>query len=464
MKILLVRPPSFKMPIIIPNLGLGYLAASLRKNHHQVSILDCAQKKFDHDQYRHYLAEEKPDIVGVQMYTCDFSSSKRCVDIAKAFNRKMITIIGGPHPSGAPALTMHMLKNADFAFAGEAEPGLPKLIQHIEFPDMEKIDFIEGLIYRHRGQIVQNKRGHIHNLDDIPFPSWDLINPRAYPDAPHGTFSKRLPIAPIITSRGCPYQCTYCGVSVNAGRIFRMRSVHNIIEEIKYLQHSFGIREFHIEDDNFTLVRPRVMEFCKKIQEEKISMDWACTNGIRLDRLDKELLLNMEKAGCYSFSVGIESGSPRILADMKRDETLETMIEKMELIHSSTKIRTTGFFMMGYPAETREDIEKTIALSLRLPLNRAQFSNFLPLPGTEIYERLVEDKKLNPESIPWDHYQNNRTVFSPEGISAKELRSLMKKAFARFYFRLPILAGLAKEIHSLNQFRTIIRRFFDIFR
>jgi len=149
---------------------------------------------------------------------------------------------------------------------------------------------------------------------------------------------------------------------------------------------------------------------------------------------------------------------------MKRDETLETMIEKMELIHSSTKIRTTGFFMMGYPAETREDIEKTIALSLRLPLNRAQFSNFLPLPGTEIYERLVEDKKLNPESIPWDHYQNNRTVFSPEGISAKELRSLMKKAFARFYFRLPILAGLAKEIHSLNQFRTIIRRFFDIFR
>ena len=464
MKVLLVRPPSFKMPIVIPNLGLGYLASVLRKNNHQVTILDCAQKKFDYQKYRDYLVEEKPDIVGVQMYTCDFSSSKKCVDVAKELNRNIVTIIGGPHPSGDPEGTMKYLKNIDFAFSGEAELGLPKLLRYIESPDKDKIYSIEGLIYRQQKQIIENKRGCVSNLDDISFPSWDLIDPRTYPAAPHGSFSKSLPIAPIITSRGCPFQCTYCGVAVNSGRLFRTRSVNNIIEEIKHLQKSFGIKEFHIEDDNFTLVKSQVIEFCERLKEENISIDWACTNGIRLDTLDKELLQNMESAGCYSFSVGIESGSPRIIKDMKRSETLETMIEKINLVSSTTNIRMTGFFMMGYPDETRMDIEKTIELAMQLPLHRAQFSNFLPLPGAEIYDRLIKNKELSPDSIQWDLYQNNRIVYSPKGISEKELRSLMRKAFARFYFRLPIILGLLKEIHSLSQLSTIIRRFIDVFR
>jgi radical SAM superfamily enzyme YgiQ (UPF0313 family) len=359
---------------------------------------------------------------------------------------------------------MKYLKNIDFAFSGEAELGLPKLLRYIESPDKDKIYSIEGLIYRQQKQIIENKRGCVSNLDDISFPSWDLIDPRTYPAAPHGSFSKSLPIAPIITSRGCPFQCTYCGVAVNSGRLFRTRSVNNIIEEIKHLQKSFGIKEFHIEDDNFTLVKSQVIEFCERLKEENISIDWACTNGIRLDTLDKELLLNMESAGCYSFSVGIESGSPRIIKDMKRGETLETMIEKINLVSSVTRIRMTGFFMMGYPDETNEDMMKTIELALKLPLQRAQFSNFLPLSGTEIYNRLIKNKELSPDSIQWDLYQNNRIVYLPKGISEKELRNLMRKAFARFYFRLPIIRGLLKEIHSTSQLRTIIRRFFDVFR
>ncbi|MBN1364056.1 MAG: cobalamin-dependent protein [Syntrophaceae bacterium] len=464
MNVILVRPPSFKMPIIIPNLGLGYLASILRNNNHSVNIIDCAKGKMNHQKYLDFIAKEKPDIVGIQMYTCDYSSSKRCADIAKELNGNIITIVGGPHPSGDPEGTMENLKNVDFAFSGEAEIGLPKLLDWIELKKSYKIESVEGLIYRQKGQTRKNKRGDIQNLDDIPFPSWDLINPKTYPIAPHGSFSKSLPIAPIITSRGCPFQCTYCGVMVNTGRTYRTRSINNVIEEIKYLQKLFGIKEFHIEDDNFTLIKSRVMEFCKKLLKKNISIDWACTNGIRLDTLDKELLLNMERSGCYSFSAGIESGSSRIIADMKRSDTLETIVEKTNLVYSTTKIRMTGFFMMGYPTETREDIEKTINLALKLPLQRAQFSNFLPLPGTEIYDRLIKCKEFSPDSTIWNFYQNNVIVYSPEGISKKEMRCLMKKAFARFYFRLPIILGLLKEIHSLRQLQTIIRRFFDIFR
>ncbi|MCX5848258.1 MAG: radical SAM protein [Deltaproteobacteria bacterium] len=464
MKIVLVRPPSFKMPIIIPNIGLGYLASVLQSKNHMVTIIDCAKEKMDHRKYRDYLVREKPNIVGVQMYTCDFSSAKQCIDIAKELNRDTITIAGGPHPSGDPEGTMKILHNLNFAFSGEAELGLPKLLEYIESPHKVKIDCIEGLIYRHQGKITANERGYVSNLDDLPFPSWDLIDPRTYPATPHGSFSKSLPIAPIITSRGCPFQCTYCGVRVNTGRNFRMRSVDNVMEEIKYLQKSFGIREIHIEDDNFTLVKSQVIDFCKRLKEENISIDWACTNGVRLDTLDKELLMNMESAGCYSFAVGIESGSPRIISDMKRSETLEIMTEKINLISSVTQIRMTGYFIMGYPTETKEDIEKTAELALKLPLHRAQFSNFLPLPGTEIYDDLIKRGEITPDFIKWDLYQNNRIVYSPPGISEREMRSLMKQAFARFYFRLSIISGLLKEIHSLSQFRTVVRRFFDVFR
>jgi radical SAM superfamily enzyme YgiQ (UPF0313 family) len=463
MKVILVRPPSFKMPIIIPNLGLGYLAAVLRNNEHTVHILDCTKIKMNHRKYRDYLIDEKPDIVGIQMYTCDFSSTRRCIDIAKETNRNMVIIAGGPHPSGDPEGTME-ISNLDFAFSGEAESGLPRLLQYLESTDRIEIDSIEGLIHRRDGRIIKNKRGYIENPDDIPFPAWDLIDPTTYPAAPHGTFSKSLPIAPIITSRGCPFQCTYCGVRVNTGIKFRRRSIDNVIKEINYLRKKFGVKEFHVEDDNFTLDKARVMAFCNKLKEENISLDWACTNGIRLDTLDKELLQNMESAGCYSFAAGIESGSPKIIADMKRSETLDVMIDKINLISSTTKIRITGFFMIGYPAETIEDIEKTINLALKLPLHRAQFSNFLPLPGTEIYDRLMQSGEIAAGCMQWDLYQNNRVIYCPKDISPKEMRRLMRKAFAKFYFRLPILSGLIGEINSWGQFRTVIRRFIDVFR
>lgn len=452
------------MPIIISNLGLGYLASALRKHNYRVTILDCAKERMNHKKYKNFIEKERPDAVGIQIFTCDFSSAKRCFDIVKKIAKNIVTIAGGPHPSGDPAGIMGSFDNLDFAFSGEAELGLPKLMEHIGSGGEPWLESIEGLIYRRGGKIVINKQGRLNNLDDISFPSWDLIDPRTYPAAPHGSFSKALPIAPIVTTRGCPFDCTYCAVKVNNGRSFRMRSIDNVIEEIKYLQKNFGIKEIHIEDDNFTLAKPRVIEFCEKLKKENIAIDWSCPNGIRLDTLDKELLMNMESAGCYSFAVGIESGSPRILSAMKRKETLEIMIEKTKLVASVTNIRMTGYFMMGYPSETKADIKKTIELALKLPLSRATFGNFLPLPGTEIYDRLIEGGKIKHKSIEWDLYQDNRIVYSPSSISQKELRKFMKMAFAKFYFRPRIILSLLKEIHSLSQLRTVALRVFDSFR
>ncbi len=465
-KVVLVRPPSFKMPVIIPNLGLGYLAGVLRMKGHSVSILDCAKLRIDHDEFLLRMRELNPDLVGIQAASCDFSSVNRCLERVKRADSSTVTVVGGPHPSGDPDLVFEDFPAADYAFAGEAELGLPKLIERLEGGAAGNGPAgVEGLIYRKPdGEAAVNPRGAIAELDDIPFPAWDLIDPRTYPAASHGTFTRALPTAPIITSRGCPYSCSYCAVHAICGRTIRYRSIDNVIAEIEHLVNKFGVKEIHIEDDNFTLNKPRVMEFCDRIRKKNLDIWWAMPNGVRLDSLDSEMVKTMEGAGCYSFAVGIESGSPRILSAMKRSVTRETMVEKVNLVARETGIRMTGFFIIGYPGEDLSDVLQTIDLALEIPLDRAQFSNFMPLPGTGIYRELLADGVLDRGELKWDQFQDNRVVYSPERLPPRQVRSLMKKASLKFYLRPRILIGLLREIHSLSQVKTVFMRAVDTFR
>jgi anaerobic magnesium-protoporphyrin IX monomethyl ester cyclase len=470
MNILLVRPVTNKMPIIIPNLGLGYLSSQLKKHGHSVTILDCAKLNYGYKDFKNFLDSGNFDIAGFQLFTCDFSSVLKMAGIVKEVNSDIITIAGGPHISGLPEHTMKEIVNLDYGFYGEAEIGIVKFCEYIsgKGKDKEKETTgksdIPGLIFRKGDEILVNERNAIENLDSIDFPDWESIDPNTYPHAPHGTFTKSLPTAPIITSRGCPYSCTYCGVKSTTGRRLRMRSPENIISEIELLIKKYGVKEVHIEDDNFTFNRERVVEFCNLLLDKNIKINWACPNGVRLDTLDEELLKLMEKSGCYSFAVGIESGSPGILKDMRRQVTVEKMREKIMLIANTTKIKMTGFLMAGYPTETIEDIKKTIKFVNSLPLNRAQYSNFLPLPGTKIFDDLMEKGEIDLKSLSWDNFQDNAITYSPPGISLKQLHKILKSAFYRFYFRPRIIINLLKEIHSFNQFKFVLARFIDIFK
>lgn len=464
MKILLVRPVTDKMPIIIPNLGLGYLATQLKKHGYEVDILDCAKLNYGYADFRAFIEKKNFDVIGVQVFTCDFSSAKKMLDIVKDVNSRIITLAGGPHISGLAEYTMNTVPSLDYGFSGESEISIVKFFDYLSGKDKLSQEDVPGLVYRKDGKVVTNPRMIAEDLDSLEFPDWELINPKTYPVAPQGTFTKRLPVAPIITSRGCPYECTYCGVETNTGRRLRKRSPANIISEIELLVDKYGVREIHIEDDNFTFDRARVVAFCNMLIDKKIDISWACPNGVRLDTLDAELLGLMEKAGCYSFAIGIESGSPKILKDMNRKMSLETLKEKVNLIASASNIRMTGFAMAGYPTETVEDIEKTVKLTLELPINRVQYSNFLPLPGTKIFNELLKNNEISLDSLDWDSFQDNRIVYSPKGISPEKLHAVMKKGFSRFYFRPRIMWGLVKEIHSFEQFMVVLKRVFDIFK
>lgn len=456
-KLLLINPYNPQTDHIQPPLGLGYLAAAARKNGIAVSLYDANRFKTDSSKLIKLIKKEKPDFVGFQFYTMNFDHVKRGLETVKKTNENIITIVGGPHPSALPKETLADLgKNLDFAFCGEAEIGLPQLLKTIEEEENQFSD-IPGLIYRKEEETIINEPYFSKDIDEFDPPAWDLLKPNVYPEAQHGAFFENFPIAPIITTRGCPFNCTFCAGKLNTGSVLRKRSVTKVIEEIKYLHTVHHIKEFHIVDDNFTLDR----DFAKKILAEIIKLDlkisFAVPNGIRLDTLDKEIIVLMKNAGFYLISVGIESGSDRVLKLMGKHLSVKQIKEKISLIKSAG-LDAAGFFILGYPGETEKEIKKTINFSLNLGLLRANYFLFLPLPGTIIFQQLQKGGGIG--EIEYNKLSFTAPVFT-DNLSKKRLKTLQRQAFLRFYFLRPkILIKNLLKIKKPAQVKFLLRRAF----
>ena len=343
----------------------------------------------------------------------------------------------------------------DFGFIGEAEIGLPLLLDGLESKNYEFSD-IPGLVWREKGQIKINSQIFHQNIDEFSV-AWDLIRPDEYPEAQHGAFFEKFPIAPIMVTRGCPFLCTFCPAFSVAGRKIRKRSIENVFEEINFLYKKYHIREFHIVDDNFTLNKDFVKKFCKKLLELNLHISWATPNGVRLDSLDKECIEIMKESGLYLISVGIESGSDRILKMMKKELTLKKTLKGLNLIKASG-IDIAGFFILGYPGETIEEMKQTIELSVKLPLIRANYFTFLPLPGTEIYREMEKNNEL--DRVDWNHFYFMNAVYSPDGITRKELKKIQRQAFMKFYCRPSIIWKNLIKIKNFRHFKFLLKRFY----
>lgn len=459
MKILLVRPFNKESLTVVPPLGLGYLATSVRKDN-KVKILDCVKDKILPEDFAKILAKEKPDLVGLTVFSSDLVVTKEYLESVKKSNGKIITVIGGPHPSAMPKECFDFYQNLlDFAFVGEAELGFPVLIKLLEkrkTPLALDLKKIPGLVWKKDSKEIVNKPEYPMDLDKLGFPSWDLIKPETYPHAPIGGFARRFPVAYILTSRSCPFQCTFCAAKSIHGSTFRRKSLPEVLKEVKYLTHQRGIKEIHILDDNFTLSKEFVKEFCEEKIKERLDFSWNCSNGIRLDRIDEETLRLMKKAGCYSVAVGIESGSDRILKHMKKNLNKNYIKKQVELI-SKVGIEITGLFILGYPAESKNDILQTISFAKSLDLTKAAFSIFRPLPGSEMWTYLINQKKLDISHL------NNLSYYRTESnymrnVSQEDFSKLQKKAFFDFYFRPKIILTLIRETSSPSHLLAVIRR------
>ena len=318
MKILLIQPPFTILRTenkkCHPLLGLAYLAGSL-KDSFEVKVLDSIAEGYDRIEYlnkeylRYGLAFEdieqkirefSPDAVGV---SCLFSSQIENVyevfKIAKKINNKIITVMGGAHPSAVPEESMRD-KNIDFAVIGEGETALKKLLQALD--TKKELSDIEGLACRINGQtVIFPRKRYEENLDNLVFPDWDILPLEKYYkiNNPHGSPARRTPYLPMITSRGCPFKCIFCSVHNLWGNNYRKRSAENVLQELEFLAHKFGVREVLFEDDNLTLDRERAKKIFQGIIDRGLDLTWSTPNGIALHTLEDELLGLMKASGCY---------------------------------------------------------------------------------------------------------------------------------------------------------------------
>jgi len=458
MKIVLVVPPSHTHYVVQP-LGLGYLATALRQSgFRDVTIIDCLKEKLKIGNLQERLIRLKPAVIGFQAYSYDFGTAVRGIIDIKKVIPDVPVILGGPHVSATNTLSLEEIPEIDFAFAGEGEVGLPQLMKGLSGEENIPLRDIPGLIYREGGVVRQNPRAVIENLDALGFPAWDLMVPAEYPDSPQSGFYRRFPIASISTTRGCPYLCTFCGSAVNMGKKLRFRSIPVVLDEMRMLYYDYGVREFHIIDDMFNFKKQRVIDFCEGIHKHKLDINYTFPNGLRLNLLDREMLSMMKKTGAYAFNVGIESGSQRILDKMKKNLTLQLIEEKVNMIREAG-LDPCGFFIIGFPGETMEDIKATIRFAKKLKLKRAHFSNFLPLPGTEATRHLLENREI--EKPAWDNLFYSKVPYAPRGISKRKLKALQRRAYLTFHLRPAILFKMVLDIKSWNHLKLTLRRIWD---
>jgi len=441
MRILLIKPSNLS-DHIQPSLGLGYLATQIRGDH-DVKIVDCIKERLPGDQLLPVLEEFNPDVVGSQCYSMDLPNVRSVLQTIKDFNQDIVTIVGGAHPTAVPDHTMNFLGKEllDFIFVGEGEIGFPKFLKELEKNNNQDFKKIPGLGWMANGKLIINLSAQEEDLDKLGMPAWDLIMPETYPFSPHGVVCKNFPIAPVMATRGCPYKCTFCSI---ADTKLRKRSIDLILEEIKLLYNRHGIREFHMVDDNFTMDMDYAKNYLKALIKLSLEASWATPNGIRLERLDRELVELMKDAGFYSISVGIESGSERIRIKMKKGSNLNKIRKELQMVYDVGGIDITGFFILGFPGETREDIEKTLRFSRELPLHRATFHAFIPLPGAEIWKEMEASGELG--RVNWERYFFWAGAYVPQGLTRSELKRLHRKAFLLFYLRYRIILQNLKYI------------------
>lgn len=457
MRVLLVNPITNERSMFAatPNLGLGYLSTALRNSGFEVSVWDGMKREMTRKNLEERLKKLDYDIIGVQVYTCSVGEAEETLKIVQTLNPDIVRIAGGAHISGDFENAMTQL-DVHYAFRGEAEIGLPQLLKKLSGKENCDNRDIHHLIWRENGKVVVNELKPIKDVTALGLPSWDLIDPNEYPNAPIGAFVKSFPLATISCSRGCPHECTYCANKLIMGRGLRARSKESIIEELDLLYNKYGVREYQIIDDTFTSKRSLAEGVCNEIISRGWKMNITFPNGVRVESLDEDLLHLLEKAGCYSIGMAIESGSQRIVDHMKRRQKLDMVREKVMLVDRVTKIRMTGFFILGYPTEEREDILKTIQLAKELPLKRAQFTIWIPVPGSEMTEKLKSEGKLNIKNL--SSVVLNQINYVPENLTEYELQKLLRKAYIDFYFRPKIILGLLAEIQSWEHFMNIARR------
>jgi magnesium-protoporphyrin IX monomethyl ester (oxidative) cyclase len=445
MKVLLIQPPftifRTESKKCHPPLGLAYLAAVL-KDDFEVKVLDALAEGYNNEEYvnslhlryglsfvdiKKKIIDFSPDIICVScLFSAQVENVHKICRLAKESNNKIITIVGGGHPSAVPEQMLQDL-NIDFVVLGEGETTLRKLLENIEL--RKDICEIQGIAFRMNGRIKINfKKKFEENLDSLPFPYWDIFPLKKYfkINNPHGSPAKNTSFLPVITSRGCPFECIFCSIHNLWGRNYRTRSAENVLKELDYLVHRFGIKEILFEDDNLTLDKERAEEIFRGIIHRNLDILWSVPNGVAVQTLDDDVLESMKKSGCYSISLGIESGDEYVLKNIIRKPLTLFRVKSVLRKALALNLETSAFFVVGLPGENLTNLKNTFSFARGLNVDNVNFFFATPLPGTRLLQICNEEGLVKG----WPDYSRlklDTANFSTKELPVAVLNSLVKR-------------------------------------
>jgi radical SAM superfamily enzyme YgiQ (UPF0313 family) len=415
-------------------LGLGYLAAMVKRAGFQVRFLDPNVQEIDETMLIDWAIMESPLLIGISFMTPQFKIAKRLCTLLRAAASDSKIVLGGAHPSVLPRETLLAIPAADFLSVGEGEETLPELL--LDLQAGKNGETVLGLWRRDSGRIVENlPRLPIEDLDALPFPDRSIIDQSLY--RPQSFHAQSGAVGTIDTSRGCPGRCTFCCSGSSLRRSLRERSIDNVMGEVDFLVEKYAIKYLLIRDDTFTMRRERVLEFCRNIAQRHPDIKWNCMG--RVNTVDRDLLATMKSAGLHDIFFGIESGNEEILRRCRKGIT-KNQVRRAVKAADELGIVSYGAFILGLPGETRETALQTIEFACELPLTMAGFSIMTPYPGTESFQHYyqppddMEEEYTEFIASTGMHYVTGYTGLG-YGLAPADLPALVSLAQKRFYLR-----------------------------
>lgn len=458
-RVLLINPTN-SIPInsdfvinIFQPLGIAYIGAMLKKNNINVKIIDALAEGFDietiidqrriiglkYQTIKDKIKKYNPKIVGITTpFSFQAQEAHQMAKIVKSVNKKIIVVTGGTHATIEPKEMLDD-KNIDYVVRGEGEYDFLKFVNNIK--NKKSVKKINGLSYiNSKNKIIHNPKSFpITNLDNLPLVARNLLPMNKYFTASKkGRVIEGLLLfgqkrTSLITSRGCPFTCTFCSVNLTMTRCWRGRSPLNVVKEINNCVKKYQIKYFDILDDNFTLDPNRAKEICRLIINQKIKIKWSTPNGIRADRLDDELVYLMKKSGCIQVKVAPESGNKKILTDVIKKKLDLKKVESAVQMCKKHNLSIEAFFVIGFPKETEKNIWDTINFGKKLRRLGCDYCYFFiatPYKGTELY-----DNSISSGYIDIDNYDintvsttNNNYYFKNSRVPKTRLFELQKIA------------------------------------
>jgi magnesium-protoporphyrin IX monomethyl ester (oxidative) cyclase len=435
------------VPILEP-LGLLYIAAVCKRYGYNISVIDAFAEKISAEQLKAIIAKEQPDVVGFTSFVSNGDVIYELGRWIKSEFPKIVVVFGNVQAS---VYAESYLRNncCHIVVHGEGEFVFLNLLNILrkkqnDFSNVPSISYLEnGKFITTSGPTI------VENLSELPFPDRDALNQKLYniPAISNMPYIGRKNCIGkhMFTSRGCPFSCTFCVVPNKRNQ--RFNSIDNVVNEIEVLIKKYSADYIFIMDPIFISNKKRVIDICKDIKRRKLNFKWGCEGHIGF--IDQELVEEMESAGCYDISFGIESGVQRLLDIVKKGNCLGRIEEAIKTVKNNTEIKVSGLFILGLPGEAYQDTLQTINFAKRLPLDMAQFSILVPYPGSPIFYELSEKGEIDIglredgtlDTSVWLRYSPyvfdtvNDPIWVTPDLTSALLKRLQKKALREFYFR-----------------------------